>query len=143
MNAFRHNTIVHSDLGQIVLNSTNSSRSVNRLKGEKNAQWNKFHEFKKLQSIHKSKDEDYFYSLISEENNRIDSKIMKIIGQMIKPYLELDALLDNMNPQEKAKLLTMTFCSSLLSYNPVKSLHEISEMYRSIQGLNIIAKNWS
>lgn len=46
-----------------------------------------------------------------------------------------------MNPQEKAKVLSKSFISSLLSYNPVKSLRETSEMYRSNQGLDLIAKN--
>ncbi len=48
-----------------------------------------------------------------------------------------------MNPQDKAKVLSNSFISSLLSYNPVKSLREISEIYRSIQALKVIAKHLS
>jgi hypothetical protein len=82
-------------------------------------------------------------NLVSKEKNKTDSKIMKIIGHMIKPYLELEALLYYMNPQDKAKILSNSFISSLLSYNPVKSLHEISEIYRSIQALKVIAQHLS
>lgn len=68
---------------------------------------------------------------------------MKIIGQMIKPYLELQASLNHVNSQTKARILSTSFTSSLLSYNPVKSLSEISDIYRSNMGLGLIAKHLS
>ena len=88
-----------------------------------------------MESIYKSQDsDDYMDILLFGENNKTDSKIMKIIGQIIKPYLNLKQLLNYMNSQDKAKVLSNSFISSLLSYNPVKSLSEISEIYRSNQG---------
>ena len=144
-NAFRHNITVHSDLSKIVLNSTNlSSSSLNRLKYTKIGHKNKFHKSKYLESIYKSQDDDdYLDTLLFGEKKKTDSKIMKIIGQMIKPYLELEELLNYMNSQDKAKVLSNSFISSLLSYNPVKSLSEISEIYRSNQGLKVIAEHFS
>ena len=68
---------------------------------------------------------------------------MKVVGQTIKPYLELEESLNYMNNQEKTDALTKAFSSSMASYNPVKSLHEISEMYRANEGLKIIAQYWS
>jgi len=143
-NAFRHNFTVHSDLGKIVLNSTNSSRSIDGLKYTNNDDKNRLHKFKILQSIYKSREaDDYFDIPINEDKNKTDSKIMKIIVQMFKPYLELEASLNYMHPQDKAKVLSNSFISSLLSYNPVKSLREISEIYRSIQALKVIAGHLS
>lgn len=143
-NAFRHNTTIHSDLGKIVLDSTNLSGLPNSSKVAKNAHQNKFRKFKNFQPIRESLDyEDYLDDIILEEFNKIDSKIMKIIGQMIKPYLELEESLNYMDKNDKAIALTKAFSSSMLSYNPVKSLHEISEMYRANEGLKIIARYWS
>ncbi|MDF0679689.1 MAG: hypothetical protein P0116_01850 [Candidatus Nitrosocosmicus sp.] len=48
-----------------------------------------------------------------------------------------------MNNQEKARALTEAFSSSMISHNPVKSLHEIAEMHRANQRLKIIAQYWS
>ena len=48
-----------------------------------------------------------------------------------------------MNSQHKAKVLSTSFISSLLSYNPVKSLGEISQIYRSNQGLKVIVEHFS
>ena len=143
-NAFRHNTKVHSDLSEIVLSSMNPSRIPKPSKGLKNAQANKFLIFKNMRSAQKlNDDDDYLDDILFTENDEIDSKIIKIIGQMIKPYLELESFLNSLSPQEKATVLTMAFSSSLLSFNLVKSLHEISEIYRSFQGLDIIAKHWA
>ena len=82
-------------------------------------------------------------NLLFDETNKINSKILKIIGQIIKPYLELEASLNYMNPQDKARVLSSCFISSLSSYNPVKSLYELSEVFRSNQGLKIIAQHFS
>jgi hypothetical protein len=65
---------------------------------------------------------------------------MKIIGQMPEPYQELESLLNDMNPQYKAAILDHSFTSSLLSYNPPKSLAEIADIYRSNIGLREIAR---
>ena len=143
-NAFRHNTTVHSDLGKIVFDSTNLSGLPKSSKAAKHSRQNKFPKFKNFQPIRESLDyEGYLDNIILEEFNKIDSKIMKIIGQMIKPYLELEESLNYMNKNDKAIALTKAFSSSMLSYNPVKSLHEIAEMYRANTGLKIIAQYWS
>ena len=68
---------------------------------------------------------------------------MNVVGQMIKPYLELEESLNYMNNQEKTDALTKAFSSSMSSYNPVKSLHDIAERYRANTGLKIIAQYWS
>jgi len=105
---------------------------------------NKFHKFKQWQSKYKSRDDDdYLDNLLLGPDNNTDSKIMKIIGQMIKPYLELQASLNHVDPQTKAIILSSSFISSLLSYNPVKSLSEISDLHRSNMGLGLIAKHLS
>lgn len=135
-NAFRHNMTAHSNLSKIVLNSNNSRLPLYHSTFAKNAHKNKF---EYLQSNYKSQHaEDYLENLLLEETSRIDSKILKIIGQMIKPYLELEASLKYMNPQDKASVLSGCFISSLSSNNPVKYLCEISEVCRSNQGLKVI-----
>ena len=74
-----------------VSDSKNSSGLFSSLKNAKYASNNKFRKFKHLQSISNSPNyEDYLDELILEEFNKIDSEIMKIIGQIIKSYLELD-----------------------------------------------------
>jgi len=114
-NAFRHNTTVHSDLGKIVFDSTNLSGLPNSSKAAKHSRQNKFPKFKNFQPIRESLDyEDYLDNIILEEFNKIDSKIMKIIGQMIKPYLELEESLNYMNKNDKAIALTKAFSSSML-----------------------------
>lgn len=146
-NAFRHNLTVHSDLAKIALCPTNSSTlslSANRSKDVKKGYSNKFHKFKQWQSKYDSQaDDDYLDYLLFGKDNNTDTKIMKIIGQMIKPYLDLQALLDHADPQTKARVLSTSFISSILSYNPVKSLSEISDKYRSNMGLDLIAKHMS
>jgi hypothetical protein len=140
-NALRHNLTAHSNLSKIVLNSTKSRLPLNHSTYAKNALKNK-PEY--LQSNYESQDaEDYLENLLLEETSRIDSKILKIIGQMIKPYLELEASLNYMNTQDKASVLSGCFISSLSSNNPVKYLCEISEVYRSNQGLKVIAQHLS
>ena len=79
------------ETAETVLDSKNSSGLISRLKNTKYASNNKFRKFKHLQSIRNSPNyEEYLDELILEEFNKIDSEIMKIIGQIIKSYLELD-----------------------------------------------------
>ena len=109
-NAFRHNIRVHADLSKIVLGSNNSSRSINHSKYMSNTHKKKFYKYKYLQSIYKSQDtDDYLLDQLIEETYKIDSKILKIIGQMIKPYLELEASLNYMTPKDKATVLSRSF----------------------------------
>ena len=147
-NAFRHNLTVHSDLAKIVSSAngtTNSGYPINRSEDLKYFNNNKFR--KKIKYL-KSKydphvDDDSIDNLLLHEENKTDSKIMKIIGQMLKPYRELESLLNDMDPQSKAAILDHSFTSSLLSYNPAKSLAEIADIYRSNIGLREIARQCS
>ncbi|TVP41184.1 hypothetical protein [Candidatus Nitrosocosmicus arcticus] len=146
-NAFRHNLTVHSDLAKIALYPTNSSTlslSPNRSKDVNKVYGINFHKFKHWESKYGSQDDDDIldYLLIGQDNNT-DTKIMKIIGQMIKLYLDLQSSLDHADPETKARVLSTSFISSLLSYNPVKLLSEISDKYRSNMGLDLIAKHVS
>ena len=89
-NVFRHSIAVHRT-AETVSDSKNSSGLFSSLKNAKYASNNKFRKFKHLQSISNSPNyEDYLDELILEEFNKIDSEIMKNIGQIIKSYLELD-----------------------------------------------------
>lgn len=119
-NTFRHNFTVLSDFDKIVLNSTISNCPLDGLKYTNNDDKNRLHKFKILQSIYKSQEaNDYLDIPINEDKNKTDSKIMKIIRQMFKPYLELEASLNYMHPPDKAIVLSNSFISSLLSDNPV------------------------
>ena len=87
----------------------------NSSKAAKHSRQNKFPKLKNFQPIRESLDyEDYLDNIILEEFNKIDSKIMKVVGQTIKPYLELEESLNYMNNQEKTDALTKAFSSSML-----------------------------
>ena len=145
-NAFRHNVTVHSNLAKIVSysnRSTNPSRTTNRSQDLKNFNKNMVQKIKYLQSKYEPQEDDDKIDLLIEDENKLDSKIMKIISQMLKPYRELESSLNNMDPQTKAIVLDNSFTSSLLSYNPAKSLGEIADIYRSSIGLREITKHCS
>ena len=145
-NAFRHNLTVHSNLAKIVSYSdisNNPSGRTNRPQESKNFSKNKFQKIKYLQSKYEPQEDDDYIDLLIEDENKTDSKIMKIIGQMLKPYRELESSLNDMDPQTKARILDNSFTSSLLSYNPAKSLSEIADLYRSTIGLREITKHCS
>lgn len=82
--------------------------------------------------------DDYFDDFTSDMD---DLKIYKILGQLIKPYLELEKEIGHLNPILVPGILSDSFFSSLNSSNPVKSLSEIAELYRSMRALDIIATN--
>jgi hypothetical protein len=146
-NAFRHNLTAHSNLAYIVPctnATTNAGYSINRSEHLKYFNNNKFQKFEYLKSKYGSHVEDESIdSLLLYEENKTDSKVMKIIGQMLKPYRELESLLNDMDPRSKAAILDHSFTSSLVSYNPAKSLGEIADIYRSNIGLREIAKQCS
>jgi hypothetical protein len=118
---------------------------MNRSEDSKYFNNNKFQKkIKYLKSKYELHVEDeYIDNRRLHEENKTDSKIMKIIGQMLKPYRELESLLNDMDPQSKAAILDHSFTSSLLSYNPAKSLAEIADIYRSNIGLREIARQCS
>ena len=145
-NAFRHNLTVHSNLAEIVSYSdilNNTSLRTNHPQESKNFSKNKFQKINNLQSKYESQEDDDYIDLLIDDENNIDSKIMKIIGQMLKPYRELESSLNGMDTQTKAIILSNSFTSSLLSYNPAKSLSEIADLYRSTMGLREIAQHCS
>jgi hypothetical protein len=72
-----------------------------------------------------------------------DPKILRIISQLIKPYLAIQAELFDTNPVNIPFILSKFLDSSLSSHNPVKSLNEIADYYRSMRGLAIMSKNFS
>jgi len=144
-NAFRHNLTAHSNLADIVPSAngtTNSGYPINRSEDLKYFNNNRFR--KKIKYL-KSKyephvEDDSIDNLLLHEEHKTDSKIMKIIGQMPKPYQELESLLNDIDPQSKAAILDHSFTSPLLSYNPAKPLAEIADIYRSNIGLREIAR---
>jgi hypothetical protein len=146
-NAFRHNLTAHSNLADIVASANTTTKSgypINRSEHLEYYNNNKFQKIKYLKSKYDPHvDDDSIDNLLLHEENKTDSKIMKIIGQMLKPYRELESLLNDMDPQSKAAILDHSFSSSLLSYNPARSLAEIADIYRSNIGLREIAKQCS
>ena len=68
-----------------------------------------------------------------------DIKIIKIIDQLIKLFEELEELLDSIDEKTKARVLWGSFCACLHTHNPVKSLNETVELYRSMRAVNKIA----
>ncbi len=73
--------------------------------------------------------------------NRDDIKIIKIIGQLIGPYRELEELLKPIEESKRAFILSKSFESSLQAYNPVRYMNETVEVFRSIYGIKKIASN--
>lgn len=71
--------------------------------------------------------------------NKEDFKIIKIIDQLIKPYSELEVLLRDTDQRTKAFILSRSFDLSLKSNNPVRSMSEMVELLRSINGIKKIA----
>jgi hypothetical protein len=58
---------------------------------------------------------------------------------LTKPFEELEELLDSINDITKARVLWGSFCACLQTHNPVKSLNETVELYRSMRAVNKIA----
>lgn len=139
-NAFRHNSTIHYDLGTIERDSLQYLKD----KPRPNNHANDFRQIHRFNSKYKRRKEidlnqDIFFGDIPDKTDNL--KIYKILGQLIKPYLALEKELDHMNPIYVPKILSDSFFSSLESYNPVKSLSEIAELYRSMRALDIIATN--
>jgi hypothetical protein len=68
---------------------------------------------------------------------------MKIFGQLIQPFEELEMLLDHHDERSKAKILSQIFTSCLESYRPVRSMKDTVEIYRSIKGIDKISYYYS
>ena len=70
---------------------------------------------------------DYFSA------NPVDLKIIKIIDQLIEPIEELEKILGQINERTKAFILLQSLFASLQTNEPVKSLNETVELYRSMK----------
>lgn len=141
-NAFRHNSNVHDDLGTIVRDPFKLRSDKSRKKyvdKDSEIKQSYFSEYDVYKENDNPKD-DYFEDLGHDSD---DWKIYKILGQLIKPYAALEKEIENMNHIDKPVILSNSFISSLDSYNPVKSLNEIVDFYRSVKALDRISENLS
>jgi hypothetical protein len=125
-NAFRHNKLIHSDLAIISSNMV-KPKSISSSANQKFENYKKkFDKFKKGFNY-----DDSFDPLAIDQASL---KYIKIIGQLITPFEELEKLTSRFDDRNKAYILSNSFRSSLKSYNPVKSMNEIVEIYRSLAG---------
>lgn len=137
-NAFRHNLAIHNNLGTIVRDP--SLQVKNKPRGKEYTK--DFEQTKRFNSKYQTQKENDSYQVnYFTSYDTDDWKIYKVLGQLIKPYLELEKELGNINPIDKSMILSDSFLSSLNSYNPVKSLSDIAELYSSMKALDIIATN--
>ncbi len=123
-NAFRHNKQIHSDLADISNNKTKSRGAFNKAPNNYSNK-KKFEKFKTAIAY-----DDFF----SSPMDPTEIKLAKIIGQLIVPFEEIEKLVGRFGENEKASILSNAFRSSLRSFNPVKSLNEIVDLYRSLDG---------
>ena len=70
--------------------------------------------------------------------NPTDIKIIKIIDQLIRPFEELETLLGPIGEKTKANILLNSFYACLQTHNPVRSMNETVELYRSMKGIKKI-----
>lgn len=139
-NAFRHNSTTHNDLATIRRDSPQQLNYKFGIKtnSKQSKQTKRFNAKYRIQKEYYLYRDNYFDDFLSDID---DQKIYKILGQLIKPYLELEKELENKNPRDVPVILSHCFTSSLDSYNPIKSLSDITELYRSMRALDIIATN--
>lgn len=143
-NAFRHNLSLHDDLATIrrELNSTMIEQQNKKKTMQKNFT-KRFRHIHKNQETKDNLDEIFFNTITNNLTYQNDTKISRIINQLIKPYLAIQAELNDTNPKDIPSILSTVLVSSLSSYNPVKSLYEAADYYRSMRGLAIMSKNLS
>jgi len=84
-----------------------------------------------------NKSDQYFSDFFSA--NPTDIKIIKIFDQLIRPFDELDDLIGDIDEKTKAKILLNSLYSSLQTHNPVDSMNETIELYRSMKGIKKVA----
>jgi hypothetical protein len=139
-NADRHNELIHSDLAVIEIKSKPTHDL--QTKPKKIVKQNKF---KKFTSVRFKIKDDISYEFFSEyvHADANELKTIKIFGQLIKPFEELEKLLEHYDEELKAEILHKIFVSSINSHRPVKSMNDTVVMYRSIFGMEKIAQNTS
>ena len=137
-NALRHNKIKHSNFAKISNDNIKSERFSYK-------SHNKLHDyklkFKLLEQVENeiNRNEYGLYFSDSFTADPIDIKIIKIIDQLIKPFEELEYLLGPLEERKKAKILLNSLYSCLQTHNPVRSMNDTIELYRSMKGIKKIA----
>ncbi len=126
-NASRHNKLIHGDLATILNNKMQPKQFFSKSQNKFQKYMKKFEKFNIFDEIY-GNDWDIFTM------NPESEKIMKIIGQLIVPFEELEKLTSRFDEDIRAFILYHSFKSCLKSYNPVKSLGEMAEVYRSLEG---------
>ena len=137
-NALRHNSLIHANSADIINNKLEASDVSYK-------SHNKFYDYKtKFDILEKVEieitDDEFCVNFSDYFSYRPDDiKIIKIIDQLIKPFEELEELLDSIDEKTKARVIWGSFCACLDTHNPVKSLNETVELYRSMKAVNKIA----
>lgn len=138
-NAMRHNNLVHSNAATITSYKNQPSGYPNK------PQDNPYYLYSKIfDCIERASSKDVVFlseylGVFKLDHNGI--KIIKIIDQLIKPYQELKINLDKYQERTKLYILTNALEISLNTHNPVTSMNNIVEIFRSIQGINEMAKD--
>ena len=137
-NALRHNKLKHSNSAQIFNDNIKpegySSRSHNKYYDYQS----KFNVLAQVESeINDNQLDMYFSDFFSP--NPGDIKIIKIIDQLIRPFEELEVLLGPIGEKTKATILLNCLYSCLQTHNPVNSMNETVELYRSMKGIKKMA----
>ena len=141
-NALRHNKIKHSNAAKISDDNINTNGLSYKSRNKYYEYQNKFKLLKQVErEIDKNEFDFYFSDLFTA--NPTDIKIIKIIDQLIKPFDELKDLLIDIEDKTKAFVLVNSLYSSLQTNNPVHSMNETVELYRSMRGVKKIAKYMS
>jgi hypothetical protein len=137
-NALRHNKLKHSNSAQI------SNDNIED-KGSSYKSHNKYYDyqlkFKVLGEVEGEINDNEFDMYFSDifTANPIDIKIIKIIDQLIRPFEELEDLLGPIGEKTKATILLNSLYACLQTHNPVNSMNETVELYRSMNGIKKIA----
>lgn len=137
-NALRHNSLTHANSADIINNNPKVSDFPNK-------SHNRFYDYKaKFDMLEKVEieitDDEFCVNFSDYFNYRPnDIKIIRIIDQLIKPFEELEELLYSIDEKTKARVLWGSFCACLHTHDPVKSLNETVELYRSMRAVNKIA----
>jgi hypothetical protein len=137
-NALRHNKLKHSNSAQISNDNIGAKGSSHRSHNKYYDYKLKFNVLEQVESeINDNQLDMYFSDFFSP--NPIDIKIIKIIDQLIRPFEELEALLGPIGEKTKATILLNSLYSCLQTHNPVNSMNETVELYRSMKGIKKIA----
>jgi hypothetical protein len=136
-NALRHSKLTHSSSSDITSINIKPKTSLKSR--------NKYHNYQmkfdilnqtdiEMRNVYDKDQSDIF------DLNKQDIKIIKIIDQLVKPFNELEQLLIYENLETRAFILTKSFDQSIQSPNPVRTMNEMVELLRSLDGIKKIAK---